>query len=129
MLTLLVTRWVWGLLLPAPFMLDMSHWSAAASNATLALLVAFTLFAFYASRAGRPLFGACLPERLNAFLNVYRNALTAFLLMLSESLARAMICCSIRSNSVTRWLRRSSATVGDEVATTTISSSGTTMMY
>jgi len=35
----------------------MTHWSAAGSNQTIGLVIALTLFAFYASRAGQPLFG------------------------------------------------------------------------
>jgi hypothetical protein len=45
-----------------PLTLDVSDWSAAASNWTLALLVGLTLFGFYASRAGQPLFGSILRE-------------------------------------------------------------------
>ncbi len=62
LLPLLITRLVWGLLLSAPLTLNVSHWSAPASNATLAMLVAFALFAFYASRAGQPLLGTVLKE-------------------------------------------------------------------
>jgi len=40
-----------------PLSLDMTHWSAAGSNQTIGLVIALTLFAFYASRAGQPLFG------------------------------------------------------------------------
>ena len=79
LLSLVVTRLVWGLLLAAPLTLNVSHWSATASNATLALLMDLTLFAFYASRAGRV---------------AVRNG--------AQELTRATICCSIRSNSVTR---------------------------
>jgi hypothetical protein len=42
--------------------LEFSHWRADASNWTLALLIALTLFGFYASRAGQPLFGSILGE-------------------------------------------------------------------
>lgn len=45
-----------------PFTLEMSHWSAAASNWTLVLLMALTAFGFYAARAGQPLFGSMLKE-------------------------------------------------------------------
>ena len=34
-----------------------SHWSATSSNTTLAVVITLTLFGFYASRAGQPLFG------------------------------------------------------------------------
>jgi hypothetical protein len=37
--------------------LDVSHWSATASNGTIVLLGGIAIFAFYASRAGQPLFG------------------------------------------------------------------------
>lgn len=52
-LALFVTRVVCGV----PLTLDVSHWSAMASNSTLAGLAALTLFGFYTSRAGQPLFG------------------------------------------------------------------------
>jgi hypothetical protein len=40
-----------------PLTLNVTHWSAASSNQTLMFLVALTLWAFYASRAGAPVFG------------------------------------------------------------------------
>jgi hypothetical protein len=40
-----------------PFTLQMTHWSASASNWTLALMAGLALFGFYASRSGQPLFG------------------------------------------------------------------------
>jgi hypothetical protein len=40
-----------------PLTLQMTQRSAAASNWTLALFVALTLFGFYASRGGKPLLG------------------------------------------------------------------------
>jgi hypothetical protein len=40
-----------------PFTPHMTHWSATASSWTLALIVGLALFGFYASRAGKPLFG------------------------------------------------------------------------
>jgi hypothetical protein len=62
LLSLVVARFTWGILESTPLTLDVSHWSAAASNWTLALLVVLTLFGFYASRAGQPLFGSILGE-------------------------------------------------------------------
>src|SRR5262249_34837136 len=44
-----------------PFTLYVGHWSAAASNWTLAAVILLTLFGFYASRAGQPLFGTFEP--------------------------------------------------------------------
>jgi hypothetical protein len=41
---------------------DWSHWSATAGNWTIGVLIALTLFGFYASRAGQPLFGTILKE-------------------------------------------------------------------
>ena len=43
--------------------LDLTHWSATTSNLTLVLLVALTLYAFVAARAGQPLLGR-LPSDL-----------------------------------------------------------------
>jgi hypothetical protein len=40
-----------------PLTLELKHWSAAGSTQTLGVIVALTIFAFYASRAGQPLFG------------------------------------------------------------------------
>ncbi|HEY2151040.1 MAG TPA: serine/threonine-protein kinase, partial [Vicinamibacterales bacterium] len=40
-----------------PLTTAVSHWSATTSNVTLVLVIALTLFGFYASRAGQPLFG------------------------------------------------------------------------
>jgi serine/threonine-protein kinase len=57
LLSLVVTRFVWGLLLAGPMTLDVGHWSATASNATILLLGAMAVFAFYAARAGQPVFG------------------------------------------------------------------------
>ena len=45
-----------------PLSLDVTQWWAAPSNWTLALLMALTLFGFYASRAGQPLLGRVLSE-------------------------------------------------------------------
>ncbi len=62
LLSLVVARFVWGILVATPMTLEMNHWSATASNATIALLVGLALFAFYASRAGQPLLGAVLRD-------------------------------------------------------------------
>jgi serine/threonine-protein kinase len=62
LLSLVVARVVWNLIYTVPMMPVMSHWSAAAGNWTIALLMALTLWAFYASRAGQPLFGSLLKE-------------------------------------------------------------------
>ena len=43
--------------------LDATHWSATTSNMTVALIVALTVYAFVAARAGEPLFGK-LPSDL-----------------------------------------------------------------
>jgi hypothetical protein len=40
-----------------PLTLSLSHWTATTSNLTIAMILALTLFGFYASRAGQPLFG------------------------------------------------------------------------
>ena len=40
-----------------PLTLSLSHWTATTSNVALAAVVGLTLFGFYASRAGQPLFG------------------------------------------------------------------------
>jgi len=45
-----------------PMMPDWTHWSAAAGNWTLAVLITLTLFGFCASRAGHPLFGTILKD-------------------------------------------------------------------
>jgi hypothetical protein len=62
LLSLVVAQIVWGLLLAAPLTLNVGHWSATASNATLALLIGLALFAFYASRGGQPLLGSLVRE-------------------------------------------------------------------
>ena len=49
-----------GVLTRVPLRLDLSHWAAVPSAWTLTLLLALTLFGFYASRAGQPLFGQVL---------------------------------------------------------------------
>jgi hypothetical protein len=40
-----------------PLTLSLSHWTATTSNLTIALALGLTFFGFYASRAGKPLFG------------------------------------------------------------------------
>ncbi|HEY1305242.1 MAG TPA: serine/threonine-protein kinase [Vicinamibacterales bacterium] len=62
LLSLIVARLVWNVIYTVPMMPDMNHWSATAGNWTIALLVALTLWAFYASRAGQPLLGSLLKE-------------------------------------------------------------------
>jgi serine/threonine-protein kinase len=57
-----VTWYFAGVVTRVPLRLDLSHWAAMPSAWTLALLVALTLFGFYASRAGQPLFGRVLSE-------------------------------------------------------------------
>jgi len=52
-----VAWYVAGVVTRVPLRLDLSHWAAVPSAWTLALLMALTLFGFYASRAGQPLFG------------------------------------------------------------------------
>jgi hypothetical protein len=46
-----------NLLEGVPLTLSLSHWTAATSNVALAGVIGLTLFGFYASRAGQPLFG------------------------------------------------------------------------
>jgi hypothetical protein len=62
LLTLVVTWFAWGLIEAVPMTLQLSHWRAQASNWTLAVLFGLTLYAFYASRAGQPLFGRILKD-------------------------------------------------------------------
>jgi serine/threonine-protein kinase len=62
LLSLVVARIVWNLIYTVPMMPVMSHWSAAAGNWTIALLMVLTLWAFYASRAGQPLLGSLLRD-------------------------------------------------------------------
>jgi hypothetical protein len=40
-----------------PLTYALSHWTATTSNLTIAAVLSLTLFGFYASRAGQPLFG------------------------------------------------------------------------
>jgi hypothetical protein len=62
LLSLVVAWFTWGLLAAVPMTLEFSHWRAYQSNWTLAMLIALALFGFYASRAGRPLFGSILSD-------------------------------------------------------------------
>jgi eukaryotic-like serine/threonine-protein kinase len=62
LLALVIARVVWNVIYTVPMMPDASLWSAAAGNWTIALLIALTLWAFYASRAGQPLLGSLLKE-------------------------------------------------------------------
>ena len=56
-----VTLFVYTIVTRTPLTLETSHWSATASNWTLAGFIGLTLFGFYASRAGQPLFGSMRP--------------------------------------------------------------------
>jgi serine/threonine-protein kinase len=62
LLALAVSRFVWYILTRVPMTGDFSHWSAAPSNWSLALIVVLACFGFYASRAGQPLFGRVLKD-------------------------------------------------------------------
>jgi serine/threonine-protein kinase len=62
LLSLVVAWFTWGILAAVPLTLEFSHWRAFPSNWTLAMLIALALFGFYASRAGKPLFGSILAE-------------------------------------------------------------------
>jgi hypothetical protein len=53
---LVIAYFVWNLTYGTPLTLDVAHWSAAGSNWTLLLLLTLAAFAYYASRAGQPLF-------------------------------------------------------------------------
>jgi hypothetical protein len=46
-----------NVLLATPLTYWLSHWTATTSNLAIAVVLAVTLFGFYASRAGQPLFG------------------------------------------------------------------------
>jgi hypothetical protein len=46
-----------GILQTIPLTLSLSHWTATASNVTMALVIGLACFGFYAARAGQPLFG------------------------------------------------------------------------
>jgi hypothetical protein len=62
LLALVVTWFTWGLIEAVPMTLQLSHWRAVPSNWTLAVLFGLTLYGFYASRAGQPLFGKILRD-------------------------------------------------------------------
>jgi hypothetical protein len=62
LLTLAVTWFVWSALYDSPMTLDLSHWSATASNSTLALLAMLTFFGFFAARGRQPIFGHTVKE-------------------------------------------------------------------
>jgi hypothetical protein len=57
LLTAAITRIVLAICQAVPFTVQVSHWSATASNSTIAAIVALALFGYYASRAGQPLLG------------------------------------------------------------------------
>jgi len=61
LLSALVALFVFSLGETVPLTLNVSHWSAASSNQTMALIAALAVFAFFASRAGAPLFGKFEP--------------------------------------------------------------------
>jgi hypothetical protein len=46
-----------GVLQSIPLTLSLSHWTATASNLTMALVIGLACFRFYAARAGQPLLG------------------------------------------------------------------------
>jgi hypothetical protein len=48
---------VWAVGLDVPFTTNVSHWSAAGSNLTIAAFTGLVVFGFVASRAGQPLLG------------------------------------------------------------------------
>jgi len=60
LLAMVVAMFTLRVLMAVPFVPDPSHWAAAAGNWTLTGLAALTLFGFYASRGGQPLFGRIL---------------------------------------------------------------------
>jgi serine/threonine-protein kinase len=62
LLTLVVAWFTWGIIEAVPMTLQVSHWRAAPSNWTLAVLFGLTLYGFYASRAGQPLVGRILED-------------------------------------------------------------------
>ena len=66
LLPLVITRFIYSVVLRMPVMLDASHWAAAPALWTLAVLLALSLFAFVASRGGQPIFGTWLEDRAPA---------------------------------------------------------------
>ena len=62
LLSLVVAWFTWRLLAAVPMTLEVTHWRAAASNWTLAMLIGLVMFGFYAARAGQPLFGSILGD-------------------------------------------------------------------
>jgi hypothetical protein len=57
LLALTIAWFASGVLIAVPMTLNVSHWSAAGSNWTLAILAGLAGFGFYASRGAQPLFG------------------------------------------------------------------------
>ena len=55
-------RSVGNILRNIPLTPALSHWTATTSNVALAVVLGVTLFGFYASRAGQPLFGVMADE-------------------------------------------------------------------
>ena len=62
LLPLAAASFVAGALTRVPMTLDAGEWHAAAANATILGVAALAAFAFYASRAGQPLFGRLEPK-------------------------------------------------------------------
>jgi hypothetical protein len=66
LLPLVVARFVYTVVVRVPIVLSLSDWAAAPGLWTMAALLALTVCAFVASRAGQPLFGSWLDERAPA---------------------------------------------------------------
>jgi len=66
LLPLVVSRFVYAVVVRVPIVLGVSDWAAAPGLWTMAALLALTVCAFVASRAGQPLFGSWLDERAPA---------------------------------------------------------------
>lgn len=62
LLAFAIAWFVWNAAETVPIVQDWTHWSAAAGNWTLGLLIALTLFGLSAARAGHPLFGTILKD-------------------------------------------------------------------